>query len=187
MSPDEEITLTDGVVLLRQWRPDDADAVFAACQDPLIGRFVPIPQPYTRADAAGFIAHVAAEMVAGGGAHFAITDGHTGRLLGAISRHGPAGNRAMFGYWLAPDARGRGVATRALRLITDWTLATTETVRLELYTDVENDASGAVAQRAGFVREGIRYAWDVGRDGRPVDSMFYVRVRDRDLAADAPA
>jgi len=79
---------------------------------------------------------------------------------------------------LVPQARGRGAATRALRLITDWTIATTEVIRLDLFTDIENDASGRVAERAGFEHEGVRRAWDLDREGRPVDVIFYVLVRD---------
>ena len=99
--------------------------------------------------------------------HLAIVDATADALLGAISRHGGDGHRAAFGYWLAPEARGRGVATRALRLLVDWTLATTQVIRFELYTDPDNDASGRVALRAGFEREGVRRAWDLDRDGRP--------------------
>jgi RimJ/RimL family protein N-acetyltransferase len=164
--PDESV-LTDGVVRLRPWRSSDAAAVHAACQDPVIARFVPIPQPYTMDSAVDFIAHSA------------IVDAVSGELLGAISRHGPDGHRAMYGYWLARGARGRGSATRALALIVDWTLATTDAIRLELYTDIENDASGRVAMRAGFEREGVRRAWDLDRAGRPIDAVFYVRVRSR--------
>jgi RimJ/RimL family protein N-acetyltransferase len=177
MDPDSEVTLSDGVVTLRAWQSTDAPAVFAACQDPLIARFIPIPQPYTEADALGFVSF----HVDGQAEHersFAIADAPTGKLLGSISRHGPFGHRATFGYWLAPEARGRGVATRALRLITDWTIASTDLIRLDLYTDLENDRSGAVAQRVGFVREGIRRAWDLDRDGQPIDVMSYVLVRD---------
>jgi Acetyltransferases, including N-acetylases of ribosomal proteins len=174
-----DLLLTDGIVRLRRWLVSDAQAVYAACQDPVIARFVPIPQPYTLDCATDFIARSRAEMDAGPSAHLAIVDAVAGRFLGAISRHGPDGHRAAFGYWLAPGARGAGNATRALRLIVDWTLATTDAIRLELYTDPGNDASGRVAQRAGFEREGARRAWDFDRDGHPVDSVFYVRVNDR--------
>ena len=89
----------------------------------------------------------------------------------------------QFGYWLAPSARGRGVATRALRLITNWTLATADNIRLDLYTHPDNDASGRVAERAGYVREGVRRTWDLDREGEPYDAIFYVFVRrDRQLA-----
>ncbi len=42
---EQPVVLTDGVVRLRAWEPDDAPAVYAACQDELIVRFLPIPQP----------------------------------------------------------------------------------------------------------------------------------------------
>jgi RimJ/RimL family protein N-acetyltransferase len=179
-APSPQPTLTDGVVALRPWRPDDAPAVFAACQDPEIPRFVPIPQPYTLDDAAWFVGHAREESLAGASAHFAITDATSGILLGAISRHGPSepkAHRAMVGYWLAREARGRGVVTHAVRLLVDWTFKTTDVIRLELYTDVANERSGRVALRAGFDFEGIRRAWDLGRDGRPLDAAFYVRLR----------
>jgi RimJ/RimL family protein N-acetyltransferase len=173
-----DTTLSDGIVTLRMWRPSDAPAVLAACQDPLIARFVPIPQPYGEDEARGFIEMIRRDWKRGGDEQgFAIVDASTDALLGSISRHGPLGHRATFGYWLAPDARGRGVATRALQLIVEWTLATTEVMRLDLYTDLDNDASGRVAQRAGFEREGIRRAWQLDRQGRPMDVMSYVMVR----------
>jgi len=175
---EREITLTDGSVTLRPWRPDDAPAVLAACQDPLIARFIPIPQPYTEADARTFVEIRRRDWGTVDERSFAIVDAATGELLGAIARHGPFGHRATFGYWLVPEARGRGAATRALRLITDWTIATTEVIRLDLYTDLENDASGRVAARVGFVREGVRRAWDLDREGWPIDVIFYVLVRD---------
>jgi RimJ/RimL family protein N-acetyltransferase len=177
---DAPMTLDDGIVRLRGWRLTDAPAVFAACQDPEIPRFVPVPQPYTLADGEWFVDNAAKESATGPSAHFAIVDPATDELLGAISRHGPrpeTSHRAMFGYWLAPGARGRGVATRALRLIVDWTLETTDLIRLELYTDVANERSGRVALRAGFEPEGIRRAWDLDRAGRPLDAQFYVRLR----------
>jgi RimJ/RimL family protein N-acetyltransferase len=169
--------LSDGVVRLRPWEPDDADAVFRACQDPLIARFVPIPQPYLRHHAVGFIEDARTATETGTAIHLAIADAQTGGMLGAISRHPLRDRHATFGYWLAPEARGRGVATRALRLITDMTLATTDVIRLQLYTNLDNDRSGRVAERAGFEREGIRRAWDLDREGHPIDVVFYVKVR----------
>jgi RimJ/RimL family protein N-acetyltransferase len=186
MTAEPRASLSDGIVTLRSWRSSDAPAVFAACQDPLIARFVPIPQPYELGDAQAFVERRPADLFDGDEAGFAIVDATTDELLGAIALHGPFGHRAMFGYWLAPAARGRGVATRALRLIVDWTLATTEVIRLEVYTDVANDASGRVAERAGFEREGVRRAWDLDRDGRPLDAVFYVRLRNPAATTGSP-
>lgn len=170
--------LSDGEVTLRPWHPDDAQAVFDACQDPLIALHTYVPVPYNMEHATGFIASCTEAQARGStAAGFAIVDAATDRVLGSMSRFPLDRHRASFGYWLAPEARGRGVATRALRLIADWTLATTEAIRLELYTDLDNPASGRVAERAGFTREGVRRAWDIGRDGRPIDVIFYVLVR----------
>jgi RimJ/RimL family protein N-acetyltransferase len=180
--PSTEPRLTDGVVVLRPWRTDDAPAVFEACQDPEIARWTNIPQPYGLAHAEGFIAASHTAWREETDARFAITEVHTGRLLGSMSREPLEGHIASFGYWLAPEARGQGAATRALRLIADWTLAATDAIRLEAYTDAGNDASGRVLERAGFVREGVRRAWDLDRQGGPIDSVFYIRLRETSSA-----
>jgi RimJ/RimL family protein N-acetyltransferase len=64
------------------------------------------------------------------------------------------------GYVVAPSARGRGVATRALRLLTDWGFSGLGLERIELWIDVDNPASERVAERAGYLREGtLRSYW----------------------------
>jgi RimJ/RimL family protein N-acetyltransferase len=174
-------TLTDGVVRLRPWRPDDAPAVFAACQDAEIARWVPIPWPYHELDAQSLLDASAAGWRDGSAAHFAIVDVATDRMVGAITRYGPdpehGGHRATFGYWVAAEARGRGVATRALTLIVDWTLATTDVVRLDLETFAGNEASAKVAARCGFEVEGTLRARYVHRE-MVVDAVSYSRIRD---------
>ena len=67
-------------------------------------------------------------------------------------------------YWLAAEARGRGYATKAVRLISDWAFETLELERLELYAHPDNTASQRVAERAGYIREG-RPAVGDGRQG----------------------
>lgn len=171
------VVLTDGVVTLRAWEPQDARAVFSACQDPLIQRFIRVPNPYTEATARAFVARRRSDWEGDDERSFAITDSATGKVLGSIARHQRAEHRAEIGYWLAPDARGRGVATRALRLISTWSIEVTGLLRLELFTHPENVASQAVAGRAGFTFEGVRRAWDTDREGNPVDGRFYVLLR----------
>ena len=61
---------------------------------------------------------------------------------------------AQTGYWVAPEARGRGLAGTALVLLSRWALATLPLIRLQLFTDVDNPASMRVAERAGFARGG---------------------------------
>ena len=74
---------------------------------------------------------------------------------------------AEVGYWVAPEVRGRGVCTRAVRLISRWVLERPGMERLQLRADEENAASRKVAEKAGFTQEGIlrssRYNPRLGR------------------------
>ena len=177
MDDEPGTTLTIDELVLRPWRPADAPDVYAVCQDPEIARWVTIPQPFTPADADAFIETAMAMWRDGTGAAFAIVDAETDQLLGAVTRFGPDGHQATFGLWLAAGARGRGVGTRALRLVADWTFATTAAIRLDAFIMVGNEASHRMTERAGFQREGVARAWDLHHDGVPVDCVVYSRIR----------
>ena len=88
---------------------------------------------------------------------FAIVEHANGRFLGVAAA--PTIDRttrtAELGYVVAPEARGRGVATEALRLLTEWAFAELGMERLELLISVENEGSKRVAARCGYVREGV--------------------------------
>ena len=153
---DEQPVLTDGTLTLRPWRVDDADAVYRACQDPDIQRWTQVPVPYTRADAEGFVTEFAPAAWRGGtGVVFAVVDGSDSLLasIGVVDLDRP--NRSCeIGYWVAPDARRRGVASGATALLSAWVGEAFDVDRVELYTAPENVASQGVAARAGFRRDG---------------------------------
>jgi RimJ/RimL family protein N-acetyltransferase len=80
--------------------------------------------------------------------------------LGMFVRFEWDGRQGEIGYVVGPAARGRGVATRTLRLLTDWGFSQLALERIELWIDVSNPASEHVAERAGYVREGVvRSCW----------------------------
>jgi len=80
--------------------------------------------------------------------------------------------RATVGYWLLREARGKGLATRAVRLIARWALGELGIARLGLLTSTMNAASQRVAERAGFQREGVLRSYsDV--NGRRIDSVSF--------------
>jgi RimJ/RimL family protein N-acetyltransferase len=88
---------------------------------------------------------------------FAIVDGD-GAFLGlalafAIDHEG---RELELGYVVAPPARGRGVASEALRLLTEWAARELDPLRIELQISADNSASKRVAERAGYVYEGTR-------------------------------
>lgn len=165
-----------GDIILRPWHDTDTAALVAACQDPEIVRWVSIPQPYQPADAHAFIDESRTMWRDGSGAAFAIVDAATDQLLGAVSRFGPDGHHATLGCWVVAAARGRGIGTRALRAVADWTLATTAVIRLDAYIVVGNEVSERMTERAGFQREGVLRAWELLR-GVPVDCVVYSRLR----------
>jgi len=87
---------------------------------------------------------------------FAVVDGDDGSFLGLalafdIDREG---RQLELGYVVAPDARGRGVATRALELLTEWAFAELDALRIALWISAENEASKRVATNAGYQYEG---------------------------------
>jgi len=175
--------LSDGVVTLRPFRAEDAPAVTAACQDPEIQRWIPIiPVPYAEADARRFILMTLQAWHDGSGYEFAIADAATGRYIGSIGLHlGPNPRRHAIGYLVAPEARRRGVAVRALRLATCWGFEKLGIERLALWTLPGNVASQAVAEKAGFRFEGLARNWESDRDDRPADAVMY-SMTPEDLA-----
>ncbi|MCS7478466.1 GNAT family N-acetyltransferase [Umezawaea endophytica] len=62
---------------------------------------------------------------------------------------------AEAGCWLEPSAAGRGLVTRAVRVLVDWAVHERGVHRVEWLAAAENTASTAVARRLGFTREGV--------------------------------
>jgi RimJ/RimL family protein N-acetyltransferase len=140
--------------VLRSWLPADAAAVHEACQDSEIARWTTVPSPYTRADAEEFVAGAPVRWAAGL-ASFGIFDAATGRLLGAHGLVGaPEADVYEIGFWVAPWARGAGVATTATRAVCRWAFDALDAARIEWQAEVGNIGSRRVAERVGFVVEG---------------------------------
>jgi RimJ/RimL family protein N-acetyltransferase len=158
--------LTAGPTRLRPWRDSDVAAVTAACQDPEIARWTRIPENYTESDARAFLLYRYDALTAGVTAPFAIVSADD-RLLGSVSllRLDWPQLRGEVGYWLAPEARGGGHATRAVRLICAWGFASLGLERIDLLAAVENASSQRVAERAGFTREAVLRSYMRGKDG----------------------
>jgi RimJ/RimL family protein N-acetyltransferase len=159
IAPDPQLA-AEGVVLRA---PDDGDAAWIAdaSTDPDIARFiVEAPPPRRWAPATD------SELV--------ITDTH-GEPLGMVSLRIAEGDPglAAVGYWLRPQARGRGVATVAVLLLAGWSFDQLGVRRLELTTVPENVASQRVAERAGFTREGLLRGLQATRDGGRQDSVMF--------------
>jgi RimJ/RimL family protein N-acetyltransferase len=177
--PAPDRPLTDGTLVLRLPRDADAPAIAAACADPEIARWIPVPVPYRLEDARAFVAFTAEGWSSGREPTFVIADAADGALLGTLAFHRRPDEpgKAAVGYWLAPGARGRGAATGAVLLAVRWAFGIEPAlVRMELLTLVGNEASGRVALRAGFTREGVLRRYLPFR-GELLDAVMFARLR----------
>jgi RimJ/RimL family protein N-acetyltransferase len=169
--------LRSGSVLLRPWTEDDVPAVVAACQDGSIAKWSPvIAFPYAESDALLWLESQEPMRLSGDGLDLAVARADAGGVLGAIGLHEVSMVllSASIGYWLAPDARGHGYMTTAVRLLAAWALNELGLARLELTTDPENVASQRVAERCGFKREGyLRSNMRIRHSGERRDSLVY--------------
>jgi RimJ/RimL family protein N-acetyltransferase len=151
--------LADDVVLLRPWREQDVPVKLMAFSDPVVQRFSwSRTTPYTVADARSYVVEQQEARLLGEELSFALVEPSDddvvlggGSLYDVNLEHG----RAAVGYWLAREARGRGVATHAVRLVARWVFAGLGLARLELTCGPDNEASQRVAEGCGFVREGV--------------------------------
>ena len=174
MEPPE---LTPGPLRLRPWRGDDVDAVLAAQRDPACRLWSGGGAVDTRDDAVALLDRLRTQE---NRASWAVVDGITGELLGSVTVHSIDVRQgdAQVGYWTAPGARGRGVAARAVDAACRWAFGALEVDRIELCHAVENTASGRVADKAGFTREGrLRRSFRYG-DGVKHDELLWARLSD---------
>jgi RimJ/RimL family protein N-acetyltransferase len=184
------ITLSDGRVTLRPWTTDGAGFMAKASADPAIRRYngvhdrhgVPAP-PLTAAAAEDAIVRFGQrwrEFAATGtprGVVFAIADASSEDLLGCCGVDDwTEEDVAQIGYWVAPEARGHGVASRAVILMTRW-LFELGAARVFLTIVAGNDPSVAVARRSGFILEGTMRAHSVW-EGRRHDVMWFAALAD---------
>lgn len=167
--------LAGDMVLLRPWAEADVAGIVRAFSDPVMQRFSWRTTPFTETDARGHFAEQEEARLRGEGLSFALAEPRDQDVvLGDVSLHEVRLDQgcAAVGYWLAPEARGRGVATHAVRLLARWAFAELGLARLELTCGPANEASQHVAERCGFSREGLLRS-HVPFKGARRDSVIY--------------
>lgn len=170
--------LTDGVVTLRPVTEQDAEDTYALRALPeCVQRSVPPTVP-ERGEVRRRCAHAQAAWLAGARAELTIRDAATGAFAGDIGVYAiePVTGQAMIGYSLGREWRGRGYATRAVTLLTDWAFAHLGVYRVIAGTAPDNRASHRVLARAGFVREAYQRSRVPGPNGTRVDDIQWVKL-----------
>ncbi|MDT9697007.1 GNAT family N-acetyltransferase [Streptomyces sp. P17] len=171
---------------LRPWDPEseaDAEAWLRGRTDPEFRRWNTPLRFTTDLDTARDQLRASAQTAAeGAAAPYCIADPVTGRPLGHIGVNviNRVMNTARVGYWVLPEARGHGLATRALTLAARWALTDLGLHRLELDHAVGHVSSCHIAERCGFTYEGtLRGAmWEAGRHDAYRDMHLHARLAD---------
>jgi [ribosomal protein S5]-alanine N-acetyltransferase len=142
-----------GDVSLRPYRWADLDDLVRELSDPEVPRWTNVPPNYGRQEGEAFLGQAEAQRLAGRALTLAIGDPLRGAVgLTDVDWHE---RRAEVGYWVAASSRGRGLASLAVRMLSDWALSQAGLERLDLYANPANEASQRVAEKAGYTREGL--------------------------------
>lgn len=177
-------TLTGTTVRLRRFTDSDADACVEACTDPVSRHWLGgLPDPYTKDVALGYIRSRENDHAAGTAIHWAAEQPGGSAAIGSFSLMNIGEGHAEVGYWVHPAVRGRGVATEAVGMIARHALTPQSEGglglrRLSLARAEGNDASGAVAERAGFSEFGVASSAERLGDGSWADLHWYELLAD---------
>jgi [ribosomal protein S5]-alanine N-acetyltransferase len=175
--------LTDGAVVLRDYRERDIPEILIAHQDdPRLHALIGEDRPPTGAELGSRAEREAAARAAGDRATLTILEPGSDTCRGQIRVDALDWDqaRAEVTIWLAPQVRGRGLGHKALRLAGEWVLTTSSAARVEMLAEPGNQAAIHTAQAAGFVREGVLREYRRKR-GNGVD-MVIMSLIGTDLA-----
>jgi RimJ/RimL family protein N-acetyltransferase len=158
--PDDVPVLTDGTVTLRPHRGEDAARVIEQSTDPVSMCFTTVPRPYGQQQAREFLDLVRREWEESSPVSARFWAIGLGQDVGAepfggsIDYHPTGAGTAEVGYGLHPDARGRGIAVRALNLVLDYAFGEDAIEVMHWRAIVGNWPSRKAAWRCGFRLEG---------------------------------
>jgi [ribosomal protein S5]-alanine N-acetyltransferase len=160
---------------LRPFQQDDVEDALAYRDDLEFARYLPhIPQPFTRSDAERFVTTNMTDSWETSPTFAVVLDGLDGRVIGTVNFEIDAAARtAMIGYAIGRAWWGRGIATEATRAAIDWAIPQHNLVRIWASTEVAHIRSQRVLEKLGMQRESVRVADHIGREGKPVDEVFY--------------
>ena len=176
-------------LIVRYVTADDVEIIAPAFVDPEIGGEAGLP-PVGAEMLAAALATEIPRMRENGLLCPYVIEGPDGTLLGGVALHhfDPMRDTLEVGYWLFHEARGRGVATRAVQAATDHAFAN-GVYRMEAHVRLGHKASERVLERLGFEREGVkrRYLRHEGSASTRRSSRCSRRTRSRVEARQPPA
>ena len=172
--------------LLRALVPEDAPALVAHANNPAVARnmFDAFPQPY---DLAAATAWASREANSGefGRVWAIVVDGGLVGCIGVAQAGGWLRCNAEIGYWIGEAYWRRGIASDAVRQVTDWVFAAVaEITRLHAGIIAGNEGSQAVLRKCGYVREAVLPQSAI-KDGAVIDRIVWASYRAQIARRDA--
>jgi RimJ/RimL family protein N-acetyltransferase len=150
-------------------------AIEAMLGDPDVLRFTRVPEPVPPGFPRAWLRLYKKGRRKGNREAFAIVEDEKFVGLAVVPRIDRETRTAELGYVVVPAARGRGVASEALRQLTEWAFDEAAMFRLELMISVDNPGSKRVAERCGYVREGVLRSLHV-KQGLREDTEIWSRL-----------
>lgn len=152
------------------------DEVAGLVADPDVRRFTRIPEPPPEGFAQTWIDAYEAGRRDGSREGFAALDPDGAFVgLGLAPEIDRAAGELELGYIVAGSARGRGVGTQILQLLTRWAFDELQAERAVLIIDVDNHVSARVAERCGYRLEGVMRSIHV-KQGQRADAGLWSRL-----------
>lgn len=167
--------LTEGDVVLTRIDPTDADAVLEAVRASIVElhRWQPwAAEDYGRDEAMEHACRSWLGWREGTQFGFLVRRAGDPRVLGTVGLNGIQDGQANLGYWIRTDATGQGLGTTAARLCARFAFEHVGLRRVHLHHHVDNHGSRRVAEKTGFVREGLHRQVAM-LHGAPIDAVFY--------------
>lgn len=153
-----------------------AAALYAACQDPEIWRYMPYKQPAALSEMEAWIVLALDAQERGTDVPFAIIDCHVERAVGSTRYLNilPKDRGLEIGWtWLTEAARRTSINTECKYLLLRHACETLGAIRVQLKTDSRNITSQRAIERIGAVKEGILRNHVIMPDGYYRHSVYY--------------
>jgi ribosomal-protein-alanine N-acetyltransferase len=161
-------------VSLRRATPSDALPLFRIASNTEVLRYMDWPAPGSSDEIKARLESESAKWESGKEFGWVILERASEKVIGKISFR-PKGQTTDFGYFLAPEFWGKGLAYEASSLVLNWLLDQPEIIRIWASADAENVKSHRVLERLGFSFERIKpmatYRPHFG--GIPRDTVIY--------------
>ena len=161
---------------LREWRPDDAELLQKHADNPNVYAFLMdrFPHPYTMDDAVNWVNLILRQNPV---VTFVIAvDDKLAGVIGLELRDDIYRKAPLLGYWLGEEFWGRGIASEAVKLLTNYAFSTLDIVRIQAGVLSNNHRSMRVLEKAGYVKEGVLKS-NIFKNGEVLDEWVYGMVR----------